>query len=339
MNRSCPKVSIGMPVYNGANYIHEALKSILSQTFDDFELIICDNASCDNTAEIVRQFAARDQRIHYQRNDRNIGPSANYNLTFTLSRGRYFKWAAHDDVLKPQWLERTVEVLDNDPTVALAYTDMQLIGPHSESLGGYHYRIYVDEPTPARRFAELILVDHRQHRATEIFGLMRSDALRQTTLQGCYARGDSILLTRMALQGRFQRVEEPLFLSRDHPAQSMAQKPTSTRLESMLRGWLGVGPIPPPEWWDASLKGRVVWPEWRIAHEYFRSIDLVRVPAKQRPACYACYFYWLLRHTPKLTRDLIFASEKLLSHLTSKSDLPNHPESQPPLPATSRSNP
>jgi glycosyltransferase involved in cell wall biosynthesis len=116
-----PKVSIGMPVYNGENFIVESLDALFAQTFTDFELIICDNASTDRTGEICREYAARDARIRYCRNETNIGASANYNLTFELARGDYFKWAAHDDICAPTYVERCVEALDRDPGVALAY--------------------------------------------------------------------------------------------------------------------------------------------------------------------------------------------------------------------------
>ncbi len=233
-------------------------------------------------------------------------------MTFTRSRGEYFKWAAHDDVLHPAYLEETVALLDQNPDVVLAYTDVVLIDSNGTPFGEYRFEIKVDDASPGRRFAELILVNHRLHRATEIFGLMRSSALKQTTLQGCYARGDSILLARMALLGHFGRVNKPLFLSRDHPAQSMAQKPTASRLENMMRRHLGVGPIPPPEWWDSRLKGKIVWPEWKIAWEYFRSVGMADLPLGQRLAAYGWYGWWLIRHVPKLGRDVLFAIEKLL---------------------------
>lgn len=312
-----PRISLGMPVYNGANYLRYALDSILAQTFQDWELIICDNASSDETQTICEQYAARDPRIQYHRSPRNLGPSANYNRTFELSRGEYFKWAAHDDVLEPTYLERTVRVLDESPDVVLAYTDVVLIDEQGKPLRNYEFELAaVDSGSAMRRFASLIFVNHRQHRATEIFGLMRSSALRQTTLQGCYARGDSVLLARMALLGRFQKVPEPLFQSREHSSQSMAQKPTSSRLEAIARRWLGVGPIPPPEWWDSRLKDRIVWPEWRIAAEYWRSIGLVTMGSVDRVLAIGCYVVWLLRHIPKLVRDLVFAVVKLLSRVT-----------------------
>src|SRR5262249_18791456 len=85
-----PRVSIGLPVYNGAEFLEEAIESLLGQTFKDFELLISDNDSTDGTEEICRRYAARDPRIHYWRNTRNIGGMRNANLTLQLSRGEYF---------------------------------------------------------------------------------------------------------------------------------------------------------------------------------------------------------------------------------------------------------
>src|SRR3974377_1117825 len=99
-----PKVSIGLPVYNGENYLRLAIDSILTQDYTDFELIISDNASADATQEICREYTARDCRIRYYRNKINIGASGNYNRVFELARGGLFKWAAHDDVHLPAFL-------------------------------------------------------------------------------------------------------------------------------------------------------------------------------------------------------------------------------------------
>src|SRR5260370_42097820 len=106
MNSSSPKVSIGFPVYNGENYVANALTRLLEQDFQDFELVICDNASTDRTQEIRLAFAHQDDRIRYFRNDRNIGLAANHARTFQLANGKYFKWAAHDDGFPPTMLAR-----------------------------------------------------------------------------------------------------------------------------------------------------------------------------------------------------------------------------------------
>jgi glycosyltransferase involved in cell wall biosynthesis len=107
-----PRVSIGLPVYNGERYLRESIDSILAQTFQNFELVICDNASTDATARICEEYTERDPRVRYFRNARNIGGINNANLTFERSRGELFRWAAHDDVCAPTLLERCVQVLD-----------------------------------------------------------------------------------------------------------------------------------------------------------------------------------------------------------------------------------
>src|SRR5262245_582217 len=91
------KVNVGLPVYNGEKYLPNALSRLLEQDFEDFELIVSDNASTDGTQEICRSFAEKDRRVRYFRNETNIGLAANHNRTFELSQGELFKWAAHDD--------------------------------------------------------------------------------------------------------------------------------------------------------------------------------------------------------------------------------------------------
>ena len=98
------RISVAIPVYNGEKYLGAAIGSILAQTFHHFELIISDNASTDRTAAICREFAARDARIRYHRQPRNFGAAANFNRSHELATGEYFKWAAHDDLLEPEYL-------------------------------------------------------------------------------------------------------------------------------------------------------------------------------------------------------------------------------------------
>src|SRR6185369_4346332 len=107
-----PSVSIGLPVYNGVNYLRQALDSLLAQTFGDWELILSDNGSTDATESICREFAARDGRIRYLREPVNRGATWNFNRVFELSRAPLFRWAAHDDVCSPELLERCVAALE-----------------------------------------------------------------------------------------------------------------------------------------------------------------------------------------------------------------------------------
>ena len=117
MDRTSPKLSLGIPVYNGAAYLAQLFDCLRGQTLTDYEAIISDNASTDATEQICRRVAAADPRFRYQRNARNIGAAPNFNRVFEQATGQYFKWTAHDDLLAPTYLERCVAVLDDDPSV------------------------------------------------------------------------------------------------------------------------------------------------------------------------------------------------------------------------------
>jgi len=318
MTNHKPRVSIGMPVRNGQKYIREAIESILAQTFTDWELIVCDNASTDSTEQIVREFAARDPRVRYHRNPADIGPANNHNVGFEMSRGEYFRWHAHDDMIAPDYLALTVKALDEDPTIVCAYPQTKIVDDKGSFIENYDFHLHTDAAKPSTRFAQLVLVKHRHHRAVEIFGLMRSSALRKTPLEGSYARGDSVLICRMALLGRYVELEPRLFLSRSHPSQSMQQLPS--RLKDahgrvLFSRYLGTGPLPPPEWWDSKLKGRVTFPEWRLMREYWNSVWRTKLGVVESAKCYGIMALWTVLNLPKLARDCIVALEQLLSPL------------------------
>jgi glycosyltransferase involved in cell wall biosynthesis len=100
-----PKVSIGLPVFNGESFLQESLESLLGQTYEDFELIISDNASTDSTPDIVAKYKALDPRIRYFRQPRNIGASENFLFVLSQARAELFMWASHDDIWEENWLE------------------------------------------------------------------------------------------------------------------------------------------------------------------------------------------------------------------------------------------
>src|SRR5215468_4385449 len=111
MTARAPAVSICLPVYNGENFIGEAIESIVAQTFEDIELVISDNASTDGTAEICRLAAARDRRIHYFRAEINRGLAWNHNRAFELATGTYSCWIGHDDVMHPNYINLCHDML------------------------------------------------------------------------------------------------------------------------------------------------------------------------------------------------------------------------------------
>ena len=116
-NLKKPKVTVGLPVYNGGQFIGDRLESLLLQTFTDFELIISDNASTDSTSEICREFEKKDKRVRYFHHDENRGLFWNFNFLLKEAKTEYFVWAAVDDVWSQNFLEKNIYVLENNKKV------------------------------------------------------------------------------------------------------------------------------------------------------------------------------------------------------------------------------
>ena len=231
-----PKLSIGLPVYNAEQLLPQALDHILAQTFKDFELVICDNASTDRTSRICRDYAGRDARIRYVRNDRNLGANPNYNRTYELSAAPLFKWAAHDDLYQRTYLENCVRILDDDPTVVLAHSGTTFIGDDGQAfIFDSDTGTYIDPETGARhtpdshtigdsaiaveRFRQVLF---RARWGSHMYGVVRREALAQTQLLLNFASSDRTMLAELALLGRFRSVPERLYLRRVHAGSSWA---------------------------------------------------------------------------------------------------------------------
>ncbi|KJS35144.1 MAG: hypothetical protein VR74_17410 [Hyphomonas sp. BRH_c22] len=214
-----PRVTLALPVYNGENYIRETLNSLLNQTYGDFELIITDNESTDGTRAICETFVARDPRVQYFRNPRNLGAAPNYNRGYELARGEYLKWCAHDDLLSSNFLEECITVLDRDPNIALAFGETHSIDQHGQTIAvPPNEMTSLLDADPARRFYRSI-----DEAATcfPIFGLFRMSVLKRTSLHRKYYGSDRGLIAETALLGKCIRVPEALFLNREHPQRSI----------------------------------------------------------------------------------------------------------------------
>jgi glycosyltransferase involved in cell wall biosynthesis len=129
-----PKVSVLIPSYNYAHYIEEAIESVLSQTYQNFELIIVDNCSTDNTKEVVEQYIQKDSRIKLVINDVNIGMYRNYNKALLLANGEYIKFLNADDKLNEKCLEIFVGILDTNQDVSVVTSYRQFFGTKDDIL-------------------------------------------------------------------------------------------------------------------------------------------------------------------------------------------------------------
>lgn len=219
MRTNAEKVTLSLPVFNGSNYIAGAIESILGQTFGDFRLVVTDNASEDDTADIVSSYAAQDDRVMLIRNRENVGAAANYNLGFTHGSGKYFKWCAHDDHLSPNYLEACLALLDASPDTAVAYGLTSQITPRNEIVPvPAEETPSIDSDDPALRFKQVIALAKT---CFPIFGVFRRDLLARSTLHRPYYGSDRALLAEMAILGKFRRVEEAIFYNREHEERSI----------------------------------------------------------------------------------------------------------------------
>src|SRR2546425_3952447 len=200
LTNSTPLVSIGLFVYNGERFIHDTLNSILNQTFTDFELIISDNGSTDRTGEISQGYAMRDDRIRYYRSEKNMGAGWNVRRVYELATGKYFKWAAADDILEPDFLRRCVEVLDSNPGCVLAYAKTRVVDENRNFIEDYVTPTQTNSSDAVTRFRGMLLTLHMCY---QIFGVIRMSALRQVPPQGSFVNSDGVLLAEMSVLGPF----------------------------------------------------------------------------------------------------------------------------------------
>lgn len=314
-----PRVSVGMPVYNGATYIRQAIDGILDQTFSDFELVICDNASTDETQQICLGYAASDSRVRYFRNPKNLGGSPNFGRVFELSRAPYFKWAAHDDLCAATFLERGVAVLDARREVVLCYPRSAFIDAAGHVIADHAAACHLRSAQAPARVAQF-LTDAHTH-CFPMFGLIRREALAKTCLVAPYISSDQILLLQLAIQGQFAELPDTLFYFREHPERSVWQSKT-------FAGTLS--------WYDTSRRTRIQLPRCRLVLEFCRSIHQSDLSPSEALESYLSVMRWCKWHWAPIARDLKMASVQLLRSIAGLSRLADK-DGAPPIQASSTS--
>jgi hypothetical protein len=262
MTLHTPKVTIGVLVYNGDNYLAEALESIMAQTFTDFEVVISDNGSTDGSADICRSFARRDRRIRYYRHEKNRGAAWNHNRALELARGEYFKWLAHDDAIEPEYLAECVKLLDAEPDVAWCQSQVILIDHVGRRLRG-NINAWNRPGAPATEIHSVQAFDpgewrgDRGHERPSVrfaavllgaawcldgYGMMRTNMLRQTRGYLPTYGSEKIVVGELSLRGRYAEIPRPLKLVRIHESSSGSLGQTAQQQSFMgarhARRWL-----------------------------------------------------------------------------------------------------
>jgi glycosyltransferase involved in cell wall biosynthesis len=297
-----PRLSIGLPVRNGEDYLAESIEALLGQSYEDFELIISDNASTDSTADICRRYGKQDSRIRYVRQSRNIGLSPNHNFVVQESRGEFFKWAAADDLYGRDLLKRCVDALDEHPDVVLAHAWEAAIDTDGQVTQAMDYPLATDSPRAPDRFGSilfgssglfessdaavggLIRVDNRGIlRACDEYGVIRTAVMRQVAPLGSYHHSDRIVVCEIALHGRFHMTPDWLYFRRDTPDRTYNAAPKlRSRCEVM----------------DPARANWLLHPTARLVAEYFwgyvGAIRRAPLSPADRRECYRILTQWML---------------------------------------------
>lgn len=282
---SAPLISIGLPVYNGADFLAGAIDSMLSQDIDDLELIISDNGSTDATKEICEDYQMQDSRVRYYRAGMNRGAAWNYNRTFDLARGTYFKWAAHDDLCAQSFLSRCITRLESNPDASLCYASTIRIdeaGCEVSRDGAVHV---ARERRPSSRVKSLLA---NPTPCFEVFGVTRRAQLALTGLIGNYTSSDRVLLLQLALLGRFVAIDDYLFYNRQHTQRSVRRYADPRQRNA---------------WFDPSRKPRSTAPTWRLLREYATAISGAQQSVSERSLSLAPLAQWMGTNRARLLRE------------------------------------
>ena len=272
-----PRLSIGLPVYNGERYLAESLDSLLSQSYENFELIISDNASTDGTAGICRRYMKQDCRIRYICQPRNIGAVPNHNFVVGQARGELFKWASHDDLYARDLLKCCVEALDEYPHFVLAHSWTALIDSSGLVTETIEHSLATASLRAPERFRSLLYAKA----GDEGVGVVRTKVLSSTSLHGSYHHADRTITAELVLYGPFYQVPDSLYMRRDHPYRAERACPTvRTRCANM----------------DPRRADRLRHPVVRLYAEYLwgyvAAIRRAPVSPADRQECYRHLVQW-----------------------------------------------
>lgn len=290
---AAPRLTIGLPVYNGERFLAESIDALLAQTFTDFELIVCDNASTDGTERIARDYAARDPRVRYLRHERNLGAARNHNIPVEVGRGELFKWASDDDLYAPDLLRRCVEALDSRPEVVLAHSATAFIDENGTITDAERYPLQTDSGDVTTRFRSLLYTQG----GDDIYGVVRMSVMRAVQPHGSHHNADRTVVADLALHGRFHLVDEALYFRRDHPGRAERAASGLRRRTANL---------------DPSRANRWAHPAVRLVVEYLASyvMSVARAPIgrAERLRCLAVLALWVARHANPLRRRRLLDS-------------------------------
>ena len=313
MSEGLPLVSAGIPVYQGANFLDQTLVALRSQDYPNLEIVVCDNASTDRTAEIARKHTDEDPRVRIIVNQVNIGAAPNYNKVFEVSRGEYFAWNAHDDQSSSGFFRSGVAALQAESDAVVAIPNSFRVDLEGNRLEEFEIPPGIHSTRPHIRFRAGARADPE----AIVFGLFRSDAIRRTHLHGSFAGSDRNFVAELMLHGRAVMAPDSEFYLLEHPGRSVRtfQRTGKDRFTHMRDAW-----------YSPERKGRMVFPNWRRLREYISSVRRTPLGFTDSLLCYLAVGRILTDDGFKLAKQLgydIVAAGFFVARKLSGSGTPN----------------
>lgn len=287
-----PLAAAGIPVFQGQNFLDDTLHHLREQTYGNLEILVCDNASTDDTVTIAKEHAAADARVKVKVNETNLGAAENYNTVFRESNGKYFAWNAHDDYSSPDYFEAAVAALEANPHCAVAIPRSFRIDVDGAKLEEFEIPpdLFSDKPHVRFRTAA------HANPATVVFGVFRRSIIEGRPPHGHFSGSDRNFVADILLQGPPVMAGDAEFYLREHPGRSVRTYHRRGNRYSHGRD----------AWFDPQRTGRIVFPAWRRLGRYVLSVSRTRLGPAESARCYLAVFSIMGQENFRLTKQLAY---------------------------------
>ena len=292
---SAPRITVGLPVYNGQKYLEAAIESHLAQSFGDFELVISDNGSTDATGEICGRYAQLDARVKYLKSPINRGILWNHRrvLEPVDPSTPYFRWAGADDILEPGLLAAMVEVLDTRPEIEAVMPATKNIDEEGTVIRTMERSLNLESPDVFERARQILLANYQHVIA---YGLLRAPSLRRMRTGPHYIGWDPVFIWELALRGQVFQLVEPALLRRFHQG-SISRVKTVKEMR---------------KWVEPGTSAGMNLPHWAWAYERTRSLLATPMNLGEKLRITMFLMRTTLWQRQQLARDITQATRRAL---------------------------
>jgi glycosyltransferase involved in cell wall biosynthesis len=268
-------LTIGLPVFNGQNYLESALESLKKQSFKNFKVVVSDNCSTDDSVKIAQSYVNDDSRFTLIKHKENIGGAGNFNSVFKECTTPFFKWMAHDDILHINYLEKCMALATmSDESFVMFDSYANKIDHDGNFIGSYLKEIKLSANSASGRFYRILWADY----FSEIFAIIRTSSIKQSRMHLNKLGSDRHFVSEILLNGGIKYVPEELFHRRHHDqSYCNAIEDNSAKLA----------------WWDPKAKQSGTPPGITKLMDFHISISRSKITFEQKLKCYLHLLHWL----------------------------------------------